>query len=41
MRFGGLAHERVVASLRRFADEVMPHVKPLAPSVPDDLRGLA
>jgi hypothetical protein len=37
----GLEHERVHGSLRRFAEEVMPRVKPLAPHLPEALRGVA
>ena len=41
MRIGGLEHERVLSSIRRFAEEVMPRVKPLAPHLPEALRGVA
>ena len=40
MRIGGLEHERVLDSIKRFAEEVMPRVKPLAPHLPEALRGV-
>ncbi|ADG89224.1 luciferase [Thermobispora bispora] len=38
MRFGGLEHEKVMNSLRLFAERVMPHFKDLEPVVPRALR---
>jgi alkanesulfonate monooxygenase SsuD/methylene tetrahydromethanopterin reductase-like flavin-dependent oxidoreductase (luciferase family) len=38
MRIGGLEHEKVMRSLTLFAEQVMPHVKPLEPNVPRALR---
>ena len=38
MRFGGLAHEHVVRSMKLFAEKVIPHFRGLEPVVPRALR---
>jgi alkanesulfonate monooxygenase SsuD/methylene tetrahydromethanopterin reductase-like flavin-dependent oxidoreductase (luciferase family) len=38
MRFGALAHEKVLRSLELFAEQVMPHFRNRPPTVPRELR---
>ena len=41
MRIGGLEDHKVRASMKLFAEEVMPHFKDQAPVVPESLKGMA